>query len=79
MQRTLRNQGVVILPRKPSRRMQRTRNTAHGLKLTSTVTDALFINRKCLSEEFVADFFEPGLICDLACCEEQAEDQLGDG
>jgi len=67
MQRTLRNQSIVIFPSKSSRRMERTRNAAHSLELTSTVTDALLIYRKRLSEELVADFFEPGLVCNLAC------------
>lgn len=78
MQGTLRNQRIIVLPAKASRRMQSACNTAHGLKLTTAITDALFVHRECLCEELVADLFEPSLICDLTGCEEESEDVLGD-
>jgi len=59
--------------------MQSSRNTAHGLELTSTVTDALFVDRKCLGEEFIANLLESSLICNLACCEEKSKNELGNG
>lgn len=79
MQSALRNQCIVVLPTEPSRRMQSPCNAAHSLELTSTVTNALFVDCKCLCKELVGYFFESSLICDLACCEEEAKDKFSYG
>ena len=66
MQSSLRDQGIIIFPSKPSRTMQCACNDAHCLELRSRVADRIFVNGKSLSEELVAELFKSHLIRHLA-------------
>lgn len=79
MKRCLRDQRIVILLAEPSRALQCTREYTHCLKLGSAITDAIFIDRESLHEEFVGSFFEAALVSDLAAGNEETETQFSCG
>ena len=77
MQGCLRDQSIVVLPRKPSSLVQRSCNDTKGLVLRSRIAYGLLVHGECLSEEFVADFLEGGLVSDIAGRNEEAQRQVG--
>jgi hypothetical protein len=73
MQSSLGNQCIVVLLGESSSSVQGTCNDADGLELSPRITNRIFVDSKCLREEFVADFLEPCLICDFTAHHEQPE------
>lgn len=73
MQSSLGDQCIVVLLGESASSVQGTRNDADGLELSSRITDRVFVDSKCLREEFVADFLEPCLICNFTAHHEQPE------
>lgn len=73
MQRSLRDQSIVILLSKASCSLKGTSQNTYSLELRSRVADRIFIDRECLGEELVAEFFKAGLIRDLAAGDEETE------
>ena len=71
------DQGVVVLFAEPPRRVQGASDDADGLELGAGVGDGFFVDGKGLGKEFVGDFFEGGLVGDLAAGDEEAEAEVG--
>jgi hypothetical protein len=66
MQSSLCDQCIVVLLGESSGSVQGTCDDADSLELSPRITDRVFVDSECLRKEFVADFLEPCLICDLA-------------
>ena len=78
MQRSLRDEGIVIIAPKYPTRLQATYNSHDSLQLRAGFTDALFIYDECLHKELVGELFELALIR-YGCCEQkEAEADVGD-
>lgn len=77
MQRSLRDQRVVILLPEPSGTVQSTRDDAHGLELSSGIADSFLVDSKSLREELVRDLLKAGLIGYLAAADKEAETEIG--
>ena len=77
MERGLGDEGIIVLLAEPPRAMQRASDDADGLELGAGVGNGFFVDGEGLGEEFVGDFFEGGLVGDLAAGDEEAEAEVG--
>lgn len=77
MQSSLGNECVVILFGETPCPMQGTCNDTYGLELSTRVANGVFVNRKCLSKELIAELFKTSLIGHFTAHNEQAQRQVG--
>ena len=76
MQSSLGDQCIVVLLGEPSGSVQGPGDDADGLELSSGVTDRVFVDRKCLRKEFVANFLESCLVGNFTTHDEQSKSQV---
>lgn len=76
MQRTFRNEIVVVIFAEVSGAVEGVCDDADSLELGARVGDRFFVDREGLGEEFIGDFFEFTLVGDLAAEEEEAEGKI---
>jgi hypothetical protein len=76
MQRTLRDQCIVIFLAEIPCRVQCARDDADSLKLRPRITDGLLVYGESLRKVLVCDLFEVVLICNLTAGNEEAKREI---